>query len=76
MRKLISKQELFEKGWTNMDVGKYIVSFCETCGLQRIHHCTGIKRDNGSTVLRFECDTCYEKLNGNNGGKKYANAVV
>ena len=74
MRKFLTKQALIDLGWTGVDVGKgYIVSYCEICDKQGIHHCTGKKDDNGHTILRFECAVCFEKLNG---GQKNATNFI
>jgi hypothetical protein len=74
MKKFLSKTFLKEHGWSFMEVGKHFVSYCETCHAQMVHHCTGVKKVNGATIYRFECDTCLERLQGNGGnghGKDY-----
>lgn len=73
MKKVIPWSLLKEKGWNNIDVGKgYIVSYCDTCRRQSIQFCTGRKKVPGDEMLRFMCETCYRKINGN-GEKKYGN---
>lgn len=62
MRKFLTKTYLSEYGWSFMDVGKVIVSYCETCDCQRTQKCTGKKEDNGNTIYRFLCTHCSAKL--------------
>jgi hypothetical protein len=64
MRKYLTRNFLSDLGWSGVDVGKYVVSYCETCGQQRLHTCTGKKEDNGQILLRLECSHCRERLNG------------
>ena len=63
MRKYLTVGFLREFGWS-VKPGGSVVSFCETCGAQRVHVCTGQKQENGSTILRLECSHCIDRLNG------------
>ena len=71
MIKILPEQLLKECGWNNVDVGRgYIVTYCSCCRNQSMQHCTGKKEVDGQKMLRFECDTCKERLNG---VRKYGN---
>lgn len=64
MRKFLTKTFLSEHGYGDMNIGREIVSYCETCSCQRSHKCTGKKEDNGNTIYRFVCGYCNAKLGG------------
>jgi hypothetical protein len=65
MRKYLTKGFLASKGWRNIRVGGHLVSYCETCKVQRHHNCTG---ENDMSVLRFECSSCKERLDAHSMG--------
>ena len=60
----ISRKELSDKGWHNIDIGKQIISYCEQCKCQRVHYCNGKKWEKGQLILRFYCSKCKERLDG------------
>ena len=72
MRKVLSKRMLAEYGWRYLHEGSVIVSYCETCGQQRTHRCSGVNNGNPD-LLRFDCQVCLERLNG---GAKAVEAIV
>jgi hypothetical protein len=66
MIKNLPRSLLEEYGWTRIDVGRgSIVSYCKTCKSKRLHYCNGKKKIVGDELLRFVCETCNHKLNGN-----------
>jgi len=63
MRKYLPETLLKELGWKNINVNSTLPSYCENCGQQRCHKCTGKKDDGaGINIFRFECTTCIERL--------------
>ena len=60
--KTFFRSELAKFGWTGLDVGKHIVSYCSRCKCQRTFHCFGKKYTNKieGMQLAFSCDFCKE----------------
>jgi len=62
---MISQSVLDQGRWDNVRVGSVIVSFCETCGCQRVHSCVDSYWKDGERFFVFLCDFC----RFNSGGK-------